>query len=161
MISALRVGRIPIARPVIRPSRTWPARIKFFDHPWVYTQRSAFGTPPDLFGRYSLGLDYSGQPYYEVLNDLNPATTLLAQAEWRYNHLLVNSPYELNLSDLQRRETSSMQYPDATTAFGASLNQNDDAPFSVTDLERVLRVGRRLGHAPQPLVGRGQCLRPD
>ncbi len=117
------------------------AQMKFFDYPWVISQRSAFGTPPDLFGRYALGLDYTGQPYYEVLNDVNPATQPLPQSEWRSNHLLVNSPYELNLSRSQRREAwSSANFADANQAFTASLAQNDDAPYSPADLERVLRA---------------------
>ncbi len=116
------------------------AQIKFFDYPWVLSQQSAFGTPPDLFGRYGLGIDYQGQPVYEVLNDVNPATQSLPPAQWRANHLLANSPYELDLSSGQRRDTWASNFPDAATAFSQSLSQNDDAPFATTDLERVLRA---------------------
>jgi hypothetical protein len=121
------------------------AQLKFFDYPFVLSERSAFGTPADLFGRYALGLDYSGQPYYEVLNDLNPATKQSPRPEdWRPNHMLVNSPYELDLSRSQRRQVwSAMTDSPGSTAvqgFNSSLNQSDDAPFSLSDLERVLRA---------------------
>lgn len=119
------------------------AQLKFFQNPWTILQRSAFGTPPDLFGRYAMGLDYSGQPYYEVLYDLHDANNSLPRP------LLTDSPYEMNLSDSQRRRTLETQFPDAATAFdntidrsfaGGAKGLNDDAPFSVTDLERVLRA---------------------
>lgn len=120
------------------------ARLKFFDFPWVISQRTAYGTPADLMGRYALGLDYSGQPYYEVLYDINPAIKAAAPTAYGSNHLLVNSPYELDLSRTQRREVWSAMATDPTqtsaTAFNRSLQQNDDAPFAVSDLERVLRA---------------------
>ena len=59
------------------------AQLKFFDYPWAFVPiavsyqrnyQTAFGTPPDLKGRYALGLDWAGQPVYEVANDVNPNT---------------------------------------------------------------------------------------
>ncbi len=47
------------------------ARLKFFDYPWAITQLSAFGSPPDLICSLCVGLDYIGQPTYEVLRDRN------------------------------------------------------------------------------------------
>jgi hypothetical protein len=109
------------------------AQLMFFNYPWRIDQRSAFGTPPDLFGRYALGIDYSGQPFYETLYDRNPNSRQLPPS------LLTDSPYELNLSSSQRRGTWGGSFADAATAFSASLVQNDDAPFATADLERVLR----------------------
>ncbi len=111
-------------------------QLKLFDYPWTIMERSAFGTPPDLMGRYALGLDFSGQPYYEALNDTNAWNNTLPRP------LLTDTPYELNLSGKQRRQTSSAQFADQATAFNASLvpGQDDDAPYSLSDLERVLRA---------------------
>jgi hypothetical protein len=114
------------------------AQLKFFDYPLSLLQRSAFGTPPDLFGRYSMGLDYSGQPYYEVLNDTNPTGFTYTRA------LLTDSPYEIDLSGAKRRDDwdtkSDARFADSNQEFNASLVQNDDAPFATADLERVLRA---------------------
>ncbi|MCC7476036.1 MAG: hypothetical protein IT425_11625, partial [Pirellulales bacterium] len=114
------------------------AQLKFFNYPWIISQASAFGTPPDLFGRYSLGLGYTGQPVYEVLNDPNSANTSL------YRPLLTDSPYELNLNGAQRRDTwasgANASFANAAAEFSQSLAQNDDAPFAPADLEKVLRA---------------------
>lgn len=110
------------------------AQLKLFDYPWAITQRSAYGTPPDLFGRYGVGLDPTGQPVYEVLADRNAENTSLARP------LLTDSPYEVDLSSRQRRDTWSASFSNQATAFNASLVQNDDAPFATADLERVLRA---------------------
>ena len=111
------------------------AQLKFIGYPWAITQASAFGTPPDLFGRYSLGLDYTGQPVYEVLNDRNEANNTLPRP------LLTDSPYELNLSGAKRRDQwANSSQTNAAQEFTQSLTQSDDAPFSPTDLEKVLRA---------------------
>lgn len=118
------------------------AQLKFFDYPWSLNQRSGWGSPPDLKGRYSTGLDYIGQPVYEVVNDVNPNTA--ASATKLYFNLLAKSPYELDLSRAQRRDAWAVgvnsNIADTATAFNTSLAQNDDAPFSTTDLEKVLRA---------------------
>lgn len=110
------------------------AQLKLFDYPWAITQRSAHGTPPDLFGRYGVGLDPTGQPVYEVLADRNAVNASLPRP------LLTDSPYEVDLSSTQRRDTWSASFSDQASAFNASLVQNDDAPFATADLERVLRA---------------------
>lgn len=141
------------------------AQLKFFDYPWASTQpsaltfpptyplsypptypaTSAFGTAPDLKGRYALGLDYTGQPVYEVANDVNPNTAALTPDKWLRFNLLANTPYEMDLSSPQRRDSwasrtnSFGSMVDPVTTFQTSLGQNDDAPFSPTDLEKVLR----------------------
>jgi hypothetical protein len=130
------------------------AQMKFSDYPWSFwnaatgnTQRnyqSAFGTMPDLKGRYALGLDWAGQPVYEAAYDLNPDTALLQNpSKWLPFNLLAKSPYELDLSNQQRRDdwanNSNATFSNAPSAFNQSLVQNDDAPFSPTDLEKVLR----------------------
>src|SRR5207244_486839 len=60
--------------------------------------------------------------------------------------------YELNLSSPQRRYNLADSYPDSNAAFNATIDRsmiagmqdfrvgmNDDAAFSATDLEKVLR----------------------
>jgi hypothetical protein len=141
------------------------AQLKFFDYPWASTQTSAlsapptypstypptyapisaFGTSPDLKGRYAVGVDYNGQPVYEVANDVNPQTALLTPDKWLRFNLLAKSPYEIDLTNQQRRDSwasrtnSTSAMSDPVTAFNTSLGQNDDSAFSATDLEKVLR----------------------
>ena len=59
--------------------------------------------------------------------------------------LLTDSPYELDLSSAQRRDTWARAIPIIRRSrfrehFKPSLNQNDDAPFATADLERILRA---------------------
>ncbi len=129
------------------------AQLKFFDYPWSFwnaatgsTQRnyqSAFGTPPDLKARYALGLDYMGQPVYEVATDVNPTAMAQQNQQLPFN-LLAKSPYELDLSSTQRRDewatSTNSLIADSASAFNQSLIQNDDAAFSTSDLEKVLRA---------------------
>ncbi len=122
----------------------------FFEQLWRMTEQSAFGTPPDLKGRYALGLDYSGQPVYEVTHDLNPNTVLLPLNQQLPFNLLANNPYELNLSSSQRRDDWAASYPDVASAFTSTIDRssfdslqhglNDDSAFSPTDLEKILRA---------------------
>lgn len=116
------------------------AQLKFIGYPLGLAQPSSFGSAPDLMGRYAIGLDYGGQPFYEVAYDRNPNAPGAGFA----NHaLLTDSPYELNLGGLARRDTWAIAHDPAATAanlFSQSLVQNDDAPFATADLERVLRA---------------------
>ncbi|MEM8865847.1 MAG: hypothetical protein AAGF31_09925, partial [Planctomycetota bacterium] len=83
------------------------------------TQPSGYASSPDLRGRYAMpGLSYGGQPNAESHNDAALPS------------LVADSPYELNVMKNARRGP-----PQAT-----SLTQNDDAPFSAAELERVLRA---------------------
>ena len=134
------------------------AQLKFFDHPWSSIQwkdnQSGFGTLPDMKGRYALGLDYFGQPVNEGANHVNPNTANLAANQRQPFNLLAKSPYELNLSSTQRRDDlstgASSTIPDKSTEFTqttetlnasqAILGKNDDAAFSTSDLEKVLRA---------------------
>lgn len=172
--------RIPNSEPLGSPRRftgeratpSLLAQLKFFDYPWSFwdawsgstlrNYQSAFGTMPDLKGRYALGLDYAGQPVYEVANDWNPMNARapanpnlpITNQGFPFN-LLANTPYELNLSGQQRRDNWASAtnnfgpLSDSATAFNTSVDRsfdpagqhglNDDAPFSPTDLEKVLR----------------------
>ena len=149
-------------------------QLKLFDYPYSFNQTnsfnqpktnaSSFGTPPDLKGRYALGLDYFGQPVYEIANDVNPNTATLPGAtsanlpNYPLNqqlpfNLLANSPYNLDLSGSQRRDDWSPSFQNQATAFTTSIDRsfnriydttaqiglNDDSPFSPSDLEKVLR----------------------
>jgi hypothetical protein len=90
--------------------------IKHFEFPMDYTQfasmgLTAFGSPPDMWGRGTLGLDYRGQPFYSYLATTNET---------------LNTPYELNLMP---------QGPSSGLMAGTA----NDNPFTVYELERVLR----------------------
>ena len=65
---------------------------------------SAYGTPPDVWGRGAIGLDYSGQPMAFYMGEAGET---------------VGDPYEQVLN----REAAGYT----------------DAPFTVAELERVLR----------------------
>ena len=74
-----------------------------------------YATPPDLRGRYGIGMNDFGQPVYEAFADnVNSSTWMNA-----------NTPYEINLS------------------LGGSRGETvdaADAPYSVAELERLLRA---------------------
>ena len=83
-----------------------------------------YATPPDLFGRYGLGVNDLGQAVYEVINDNNM-------------NLDGDSPYELNLSRLGPHSAG---------------NGAQDGPFSVAEFERILRAyDRDAGKLPDRL----------
>jgi hypothetical protein len=121
--------------------------------------RSSFATPPDLTGRYSLGLDYTGQPAYEF------ATEAIDRP------LVADSPYELDLSSDRRRgmradgmlmvydraagpigpsgpmgatnyfdEMGTPQYSIPSVVSQVPEADTDDAPFATAELERILRA---------------------
>lgn len=78
------------------------------------TPLSSFSSPYDLRGELAFGLDYRGMPLYERPTRQN---------------VLINSAYELDLSLDAPRGT--LQPLTQTTV--------DDAPFSLAELERLLR----------------------
>ena len=98
------------------------SRIKFFEYPWKHfdinlpDSFSAFSSPPDLHGRLAFGLGKFGQPVYEQYLDPFP-------------NLRENTPYALNLS---ARSPRGEQAPGVA-------NQKRDQPFSVAELEGILR----------------------
>jgi hypothetical protein len=96
---------------------------------------SAFANPPDLMGRYAIGLDYAGQPVVEQRADLASAFSIGLMD----GSLLFDSPYELNLSDPNRRDEPAPSVS-ATIAGAKTAAINDDAPFATADLERILRA---------------------
>ena len=109
--------------------------LKLFDYPLNINFRTAFGTPPDLFGRYAMGLGFDGQPVYEVLNDFNADNSESGSAAAdrcadRAEPQQPAAPRHVGRELCRLRPTSSTR----------SLQQNDDAPFATTDLERVLRA---------------------
>ncbi|NOY41998.1 MAG: hypothetical protein GXP26_09195 [Planctomycetes bacterium] len=75
-----------------------------------------YASPPDLLGRYALGLNNFGQPAYEVIDDTGTFDGVALDR---------NSPYELNLSTNGPR--------------GSSTTTNDGA-FSIAEMERLLRA---------------------
>lgn len=150
------------------------AQMKFFDYPWIAAHPngpnpswrwtsplplaqvplqalgtpSSFGAPPDLKSRYSLGLDFWGQPVNEAATDINPNTSTLPLNQLLPFNLLANTPYEIDLSSSQRRDSWGASFSDDSTAFTSTIDRrygggqaglNDDAAFSTSDLEKVLR----------------------
>jgi hypothetical protein len=128
-------------------------QFKFVGYPWLVFDysaaaavRSAFGSPPDLMGRYAIGLDHTGQPVNELTG------------ESANRPLLANAPYELDLSGDRRREvrtdgltmrldvaTGATEYylPGATAPASTTpgiAKESDDAAFATADLERILRA---------------------
>lgn len=102
---------------------------------WAPQQRSSFATEPDLRGRWATGVDYTGQPVYEVNYD---ATLNFAGVP--VTPLLDDSPYETNASSNSRRGL-----PGAVTI-------DDDALFATSEMERVLRAyDAESGTAPSRL----------
>jgi len=92
-----------------------------FDYPADYPDfatPTSYGSPPDMNGMMAVGLDLRGQPLYAMLGGI-----------WDGAHgtgAAVDDPYELNLSQNTSRGLSS-----PSTA--------PDNPFSVAELERLLR----------------------
>ena len=91
-------------------------------------QLSDFANPPDLRARYGMGLNDFGQPVFE--GTLKPIIDSQTGASPADDDLLVDSPYELNLSQTT-----------AAGVHGWQANRSAaDAPFSVAELEKVLRI---------------------
>ncbi len=114
---------------------------------WRYMQPSAYGSAPDLKGKYSVGVDYTGQPVYESVwdygtgNPLNPST-------WTFVPLVDDSPYETDLSASGRRGPPRL---DAVRVVG-NVTPPDDAPFDISEMERLLRAhDQETGTAPSRL----------
>ncbi|MEX2167919.1 MAG: hypothetical protein WD851_01290 [Pirellulales bacterium] len=98
---------------------------------------SSFGTAPDLRGRTSLGIDYIGQPVYE-------STWERSLSSWGKGilplwPLVDDSPYELDLSEAFRNDTVADSVA-MQASNSAGTPQNDDAPFAVAELERIVRA---------------------
>ncbi len=99
------------------------ASLKFFEFPQDYFDRAnnpslnlrAFQSPPDLRGELAFGLDHRGMPTYERGN----ATAALP------GDLVSDNPYEINL--------------DQNAARGSLTPNSADAPFSLAELERLVR----------------------
>ena len=136
--------------PANQSSPDLAAQLKFFDYPWAIAQRTAFGTPPDLSGRYGVRPRLrSGQPYYEVVNDSEQSAYEVA---YDVNPNDRNCPFTAHrfalragFEPLATRDDASAiaridEHSQYATHLPTSLGQNDDAPFATADLERVLRA---------------------
>jgi hypothetical protein len=75
------------------------------------TPLSSFNNPFDLRGEFALGLDYRGASLHERSQETN---------------LLLNTPYEIDLSSKAPR--------------GVSATPTPDTPYSLSELERLLRA---------------------
>jgi len=87
---------------------------KFFEYPTNYFSTAyltSFSSNMDLRGLFASGVDYRGQPLYEGMYDTSTSPTT-------FSDLLAESPYEFNLN---KRSAA-------------------DAPFTIGELEKVLRL---------------------
>jgi hypothetical protein len=87
---------------------------KFFEYPTNYFSTAyltSFSSNMDLRGLFASGVDYRGQPLYEGMYDTSTSPTT-------FSDLLAESPYEFNLN---KRSAA-------------------DAPFTIAELEKVLRL---------------------
>jgi hypothetical protein len=101
------------------------SQVQFFGWPRNASVRSSFGTPSDLRARYGLGVNSHGQPVFDAT--LTSEITSAGDS----NSLLIDSPYELNLS---KKVAAGLQ------GYGAAGAMTPDAIFSEAELERVLRM---------------------
>ncbi len=85
----------------------------------------SYGTPPDPFGVGAVGLDVGGRPIYAGMN-YRGSVYLGMGSDFVDTMTPMNSPYAMNLGPRASRGLSS-------------LSGAPDNPFSVAELERVLR----------------------
>jgi hypothetical protein len=157
-----------VAAPVSGTAADDLSANKEFDYPADYrnalganqpaaTGPQGYGTPPDLQGMLSVGLDFRGQPIYSVIGS---SGALLGNYSGCYSALCGNwgltarpgNPYELDLSLRQPRALRSVPPASATAPFN---------PFSAAELEPLLRPydrdtmtlpGRLFGLSPTCLA---------
>ncbi|MBA4104546.1 MAG: hypothetical protein C0485_02225 [Pirellula sp.] len=113
-----------IIRPGIAEEVDALSQISMNGWPQRANNLSSFATPPDLRARYGIGLNMLGQAVSEstLANVISsPGNT---------EDLVTDSPYELNLSQKTAAGVQGVQGGNSAT----------DAPFTVAELERVLRM---------------------
>lgn len=143
-----RYGEIAVSRAQAGRTNTWDGvtQVKFFEFPensyldviaggvFDATKLTAFGSPPDLWGRAACGVDFAGNPLY-----WRPSTYNGTPEDWWANEVL-NNPYRLDLSLKGERR-------------GTPTGGVIDNPFTVAELERVLRTyDIDAGKLPRRLV---------
>lgn len=90
--------------------------VKTIDTPFFYTMGTTFASPPDVWGRSAMAIEYTGQPLYPYMASQN------AFGPGPGPNQKVDDPYELDLSHLGSQDTGVW-----------------DAPYTVAELERLLR----------------------
>lgn len=122
-----RYGHVDAISGFIRPGMgntvDLLSQVQFFGWPADARVRSNFGSPSDLRARYGSGVNYHGQPAFDA--------TTNAEMSDPSASLLIDSPYEINLS---QKVAAGMQ------GYGGSNPRPSDAVFSEAELERVLRT---------------------
>ncbi len=93
-----------------------------YPDPTDANRRSAFGTPPNLWGRGFVALDLAGNP-------MMPYMGVLADRD--------DSPYEMNLNSRNKHGNVITQTPPFT---GENTRNPLDTPYTVAEIERLLRV---------------------
>lgn len=102
---------------------------------------SNFGSSPDPRGRYAIGVDYTGQPIYEAVYDYGTSGNPTNPSNWpQLQPIYDDSAYETYTGADGRR------------GIPAGQGGSDDALFSTSDLERILRAyDGEAGTAPSRL----------
>jgi len=114
------------------------SRNKLFEYYYLSTYGGAFGTPPDLKGSMAVGLDLFGQPMYWPLPD-EAVSSFLGGQRNRFAWPAVNDPYELNLSRSGAWAPTTYACTPSAPLPGVPLASRTDHPFSVYELERLVR----------------------
>ncbi|HEX6960921.1 MAG TPA: hypothetical protein VF175_03585, partial [Lacipirellula sp.] len=137
-------GQGAIERPGVANYRDLLSQINQFGWPEFAWQLTKFATPPDLRARYGLGINLLGQPVFEA--------TLSGEVDnTTHGNLIVDSPYELNLS------RSSVAGVTGNETLGAA-----NMPFSLAELERVYRMyDADAGTLPDRLAFLSGVLSPN
>jgi hypothetical protein len=112
-------------RPGVPGTADLLSQVQHFGWPQRADVRSRFGTPPDLRARYGVGVNAHGQPIFDATLS-GEIASLQAGTD---PGILIDSPYEINLS----QKVAAGVQGDGSTYHSA------DAPFSIAELERLLR----------------------
>jgi hypothetical protein len=115
--------------------------------------RTEYGTPADLKGTMTVGLDLRGQPIYDVTQSVdvlvNPAGFVNGWNAFAWGDAGTNDPYEMDVSK---------------SVDGGGLNQpaSEDAPFTIGEFERVWRpFDVDTASLPNRLVSLAPLLKPQ
>ena len=128
-------------------------QLDLFEYPTDRSRMSAFSSPPDMMGRYAVGLDYTGQPVNENAADVDltvPAVPGLPAAARRFAlrarplgrppprrpHGCTIDPHQSAIGPTQYVNTAGA----VTSSVSDVVADTDDAPFATAELERILRA---------------------
>jgi hypothetical protein len=111
--------------------------------------RRGYSTPPDLKGRFGLGVGFHGFPNFKWFHE-DADMSATGQS------MVAESPYEKNLLQDGPRSDLSTRSSDGQMLYG------EDALFTVAELERLLRAhDADVGHLPDRLLRMGSVFNGD